>query len=181
MKITRVDLSIFLLRLFAGVVMFFAGIEKVLYTTWGGHTAGWSAGGYLRFVAGGGFLNPWFQSIAGNATVDNLVMFGEVLIGLGLLLGLLTRAASFFGIIMNGLFWASEYLAKSRTATGALEVNAGPWGVGWANGPLTLNAALIAMYIVFILVGAGLTLGLDSYVHRMEIVKKNSWLQAIFG
>jgi thiosulfate dehydrogenase [quinone] large subunit len=179
LKISMTELSILGLRLLIGILMFFAGIEKVLYTTWGGHTAGWSASGYLQFVAGGGAFNPWFQSIAGS--VGPLVMWGEVAIGLALILGLLTRLASFFGIIMNGLFWVSQYMAKARTSTGALEVNAGPWGNGWSTGPLNENFIIVCLYIVFILVGAGLTYGLDKYIHDLEIVKNNSWIKAIFG
>ncbi len=181
LKLSMTELSILGLRLLVGFLMFFAGIEKVLYTTWGGHTSGWSATGYLNFVAGGGAFNPWFHSIAGSSALSSLVMFGEVAIGLGLLLGFLTRLASFFGIIMNGLFWISEFLAKSRDATGALVVNTGPWGNGWSTGPITENFIIVCLYIVFILVGAGLVYGLDKYVHDLEIVKKNSWLKAIFG
>lgn len=179
-KLSMTELSILGLRLLIGILMFFAGIEKVLYTTWGGHTSGWSASFYLTNIAGGGAFNPWFQSIAGNG-ISSLVMWGEVAIGLGLILGLLTRLASFFGIIMNGLFWVSQYMAKSRNATGALVVNAGPWGNGWSNGPLNENFIIVCLYIVFILVGAGLIYGLDKYVHDLEIVKNNSWLKAIFG
>ena len=170
MKIEWFDLGKFLLRLFAGVLMFFAGIEKFLYTSWGGHTSGWTARGFLLGAASGTSLNSWFAGMAGNATIDSLVMWGEVLIGLALILGLLTRLAALFGIIENGLFWIASYKA-----------GAGPWGVGWANGPLELNAALVAMYIFFILAGAGLTLGLDMYIHKMEPVKSKKWLQAIFG
>ncbi len=180
-KLTTNELIFLGIRLLVGALMFFAGIEKVLYTTWGGHTSGWSAGFYLSNIAGGGAFNPWFQSIAGSAAVVDLVVLGEVAIGLGLLLGFFTRLASYSGILMNGLFWVSQFMAKSRTGTGALAVNAGPWGNGWSNGPINQNALIIVMYIIIILVGAGLKYGLDSYVHDLEFVKKNSWLKAIFG
>jgi thiosulfate dehydrogenase [quinone] large subunit len=180
-NLTKSEFSFLLMRLVAGTLMFFAGIEKVLYTTWGGHTSGWSAGFYLSNIAGGGAFNSWFQSLAGSQVVNDLVIWGEVLIGLGLLIGFLTRLAAYSGIVMNGLFWISQYMASSRTSTGALAVNAGPWGNGWANGPLNNNFLLIVMYIIIILVGAGVKWGLDRYVHDLEFVKNNSWLKVIFG
>jgi len=170
MEIELNALGKFLLRLFAGVLMFFAGIEKILYTTWGGHTSSWTARGFLLNAATGSPFHDWFASMAGSAAVDSLVMWGEVLIGLALILGLLTRLAALFGIVENGLFWIASYRA-----------GVGPWGVGWSNGPLELNAALIAMYIFFILAGAGLVLGLDMYIHKLEPVKSKAWLRAFFG
>jgi thiosulfate dehydrogenase [quinone] large subunit len=175
-NLSKTELSILLVRLFPGVLMFFAGFEKLIYASWHSSGAAWSAAGYLNFVAGGGAFHDWFVSLAGNPVVEPLVIWGEILIGLALIIGLLVRFASFMGIIINGLFWITEYMKFSGG-----EVVTGVFGWGWQNGPLTENAALVLMYIVIILSGAGLKYGLDKYVHDLEFIKKNSWLKVIFG
>jgi len=158
---------VILLRLFAGVLMFFAGIEKLLHPIWS--EGAWTSAGFLAGVTDNPFQG-WFNSMSGNTTVDGLVVWGEILIGLALILGILVRFASYCGIVENGLFWLASYKAGT-----------GPFGVGWRNGPLELNAALVAMYIIFILIGAGLIYGLDSYIQKTEIVKKNSWMKIFLG
>jgi thiosulfate dehydrogenase [quinone] large subunit len=168
---------VILLRLLVGFSMFFAGFEKLIYASW--HVplgSNWSAAGYLRFVAGGGAFHDWFVSLAGNPAVEPLVIWGEILIGLALIIGLLTRFASFMGIILNGLFWLTEYMKFDGG-----EVVTGVFGWGWEHGPITQNALYIAIYIILILTGAGLFYGLDKIVHATSIVKKYSWLKVILG
>ena len=104
-------------------------------------------------------------------------MSGGNTIGLALLLGILVRFAAIMGIMENGLFWAAAYMAKYRTATGALAVNHGPFYIGWSSGPLDLNTALVAMYILCILIGAGLIYGLDAYIQKTSVVQKHKWLK----
>ncbi len=183
-NLNRNAIAILLVRLFAGVTMFFAGFEKAIYTSWGGHTAGWSPASSLSATrAGGGILHDWFVSISTASWTGPLVYTGEMLIGLGILLGLTLRLACYFGIIENGLFWANAYYATPAPtiANPNPTPNGGVFGIGWSSGPLELNAALIMMYIIMIVVGAGLTWGLDSYVHKLDIVKKNVVFRAIFG
>ncbi len=188
MNLDRNQVAILLVRLFAGVTMFFAGFEKAIYTYWGGHTAGWSAANSLKF-GGGGLLHNWFVSISTSNWVSPLVYYGEIAIGLGILLGLTLRLACYFAIIENGLFWANAYMPLSTVTNKVVDgqivatrsVNSGVFGLGWSSGPLELNAALIMMYIILILVGAGLTYGLDARIHKLDIVKKNRALRAIFG
>ena len=99
-----------------------------------------------------------------------------MLIGLALILGLVVRFASIMGIILNGLFWTAAYMSKSGGV-----VQTGPFNIGWRTGPLEINAALIGMYITMMLIGAGLIYGLDSYVQKIEFVKKHSWLKFLLG
>ncbi len=167
---------IILLRLFAGFAMFFAGFEKLTEPLWSIDGEVWTAAGYLRGSAGGGALQPWFQSMAGSSAVDNLVIYGEMLIGIALILGLLVRFASIMGIAMNGLFWTAAYMSKSGGV-----VQSGPFYFGWRTGPLEINAALIAMYLVIMLAGAGLIYGLDAYVHKTPLVKKYPKLKFLLG
>lgn len=166
-KVSYKPYPVILLRLFAGVLMFFAGIEKLLHPVWA--EGAWTSTGFLRGVSANP-LQGWFNSMAGSTAVDGLVIWGEILIGLALILGVCVRLASYFGILENGLFWLASYKG-----------GIGPFGVGWTNGPLELNAALIAMYIVFILIGAGLVYGLDSYIQETEFAKKNPWMKIFLG
>src|SRR5208283_5772428 len=96
-----------LIRLFAGFTMFFAGFEKATQPQWDPSAGVFNAAGYLKNVAGGGIFHAWLLSMAGNGVVNNLVVWGETLIGLALILGLLVRFAAIMGIIMNGLYWIS--------------------------------------------------------------------------
>ncbi len=181
MKLDRNQIAVFLVRLFAGTTMLMAGFEKAIYMYWGGHTAGWSAKSSLLY-GGGGILHGWYTSIATSNWVSPLVFTGEMLIGTAILLGLTLRLACYFGIIENGLFWANGYMPLSIVnSNGARSINTGVFGLGWSSGPLELNAAMILMYIIMILVGAGLTLGLDGKLHQLNAVKNNRFLRAILG
>lgn len=78
-----------------------------------GVTGAFNAGGFLQ----GSVANPVMKGEAAvfpnyiaflenfaipNADLfSNLVAWGEILVGLGLILGVLTSAAAFFGVVMN--------------------------------------------------------------------------------
>ncbi|MBC7460840.1 MAG: DoxX family protein [Thermoleophilia bacterium] len=55
-------------------------------------------------------MPDWFGDLASNVFLPNsevmayLIVFGEVAVGLGLIIGLFTRTAAFFGITMNLAF-----------------------------------------------------------------------------
>jgi len=186
-NIGKNDVPLLLIRLFAGVTMFFAGFEKAIYTSWGGHTTGWSAAGSLT-NGGGGIFHGWFVSIAKAGWVEPVVFWGEMLIGLAILLGLTLRIAVIFGIIENGLFWINAYMPLSTISRSIVDgkivetrsINTGVFGMGWANGPLELNAALIMMYIVLFIVGAAaLKYSVANYLSKYEIVQKNPILKLL--
>ncbi len=190
MNIDKNALPLLLIRLFAGVTMFFAGFEKAIYTSWGGHTAGWSPANSLT-NGGGGFLHGSFVSIAQASWVGPLVYWGEILIGIAILLGLTVRLAAIFGIIENGLFWINGYMPLSTVTNSIVDgkivatrsVNTGVFGMGWSSGPLELNAALIMMYIILIIVGAvALKYSIAGYINnKFEFAKKNKIIQLLIG
>lgn len=66
--------------------------------------------GALGKAADGKDVTGWYASFLENAVLPNakvfsyMVAFGEVLVGLGLILGLLTGIAAFFGAFMNASF-----------------------------------------------------------------------------
>ncbi|MFA9555791.1 DoxX family protein [Evansella sp. AB-rgal1] len=91
-----------------------------IYLGWSWMTAGWgkvtgdfSAAGYLNgVVANETVMNtyPTYHAFIENFALPNagvfsfMVAWGELLVGLGLIVGVLTTAAAFFGIMMNFAF-----------------------------------------------------------------------------
>ncbi len=187
MNLNMNQVPILLIRLFAGFVMFFAGFEKAIYTSWGDHAAGWSAKNSL-LNGGGGALHGWFVSIAPTDWVSPLVFWGEIFIGIAILIGLSVRLAVIFGIIENGLFWINAYMPLSTVTNSVVDgkivatrsINTGVFGLGWSSGPLELNAAMIMMYIcLFIVGGVALKYSVSGYLNKYEFVKKNKILQLL--
>lgn len=102
----------FAVRLYLGYEWLSAGIDKVANPAWFGSDAGAALKG---FVAGAltktGGAHPdvqmWYASFLKATVLPNLVVWsnaiavGEVLVGLGLLVGLFTGVAAFFGFFMN--------------------------------------------------------------------------------
>lgn len=98
------------LRVYVGWAWFEAGLHKI--------TDGFDAGGFL----GNAVANPVLDKATGEALyptylaflegfalpninlINFLIPWGEFLVGLGLLLGCLTTAAAFFGLMMNFMF-----------------------------------------------------------------------------
>ena len=89
----------FFLRISLGWLLLYSGSEKL--------TSSFSATGYLSHLNGS--FAPLFTPLAGNPIVDLLVIWGELLIGISLVLGVFVRFASFWGIVMMLLFYFSGY------------------------------------------------------------------------
>ena len=153
------------LRLMMGLAFLQAGLGKLL-------AGGFSAAGYLQnaprangspladlFLAMG--QTPWFVDV-----VNVAVPWGQVFIGLGLLVGFLTRLASFWGAFMMVLFYF------------------GNWDVahGYINGDL----AYMLVFLSVAAFGAGRVLGLDGYAERYEVggrplVERYPWTRYVLG
>ena len=102
-------------RIWVGLQWIEAGYGKVTNPAWVGEKAG---AGLTGFVMGAlekasgdhpavqGWYADFLQSVVlPNATVFSyMVAFGEVAVGLGLILGMLTGIAAFFGVLMNTNF-----------------------------------------------------------------------------
>lgn len=91
--------STFFLRISLGWLFLYAGFEKL--------TNNFSAAGYLSHLNGP--FAAFFTPLAGNPLVDLLVVWGELLIGAALVLGIFIKLASFLGIVMMLLFYFSGY------------------------------------------------------------------------
>ncbi len=100
----------FVVRMYVGAQWLLAGWEKVLSPAWG--TSGKALSGFVAgALAKSSGANPavqgWYAAFLQNVVLPHaglfscLVTWGEVAVGLGLLLGLLTGIAAGFGVLMN--------------------------------------------------------------------------------
>ena len=102
-----------ILRLYLGYSWLTAGFGKVTNEAWTGSEAGTALKGYMAGVmalAEEGGVAGWYVWFLENFVIPNATIFsymvawGELLIGLGLIVGLLTGIAAFFGALMNMSF-----------------------------------------------------------------------------
>ena len=103
------------IRLYVGYEWLVAGLEKVSSPAWTGAQAGAGVQGFVQGAlqqAGGDRPNVqgWYAWFLQEAALPNaalfgwLVAWGELLVGIALILGLLTGVAAFFGGVMNANF-----------------------------------------------------------------------------
>ncbi|WP_249871498.1 DoxX family protein [Oceanobacillus saliphilus] len=102
-----------ILRLYIGYTWFTSGIGKVTNDAWTGENAGMALEGYMMGVmslAEEGGVAGWYAWFLETVVIPNaavfsyLVAWGEVLVGLGLIVGFLTGISAFFGALMNMSF-----------------------------------------------------------------------------
>lgn len=173
-KGTGLGKGIAILRVALGSGFLFAGLDKAL--DFAGTGKAFTAAGYLKFGTGGAWLgsdpktvvNPthdFWVGLAGNASlmsiIDTMVVFGEVAIGVALILGLASRFASYAAVLMMGLFYVSNW--------------------SFANGPFNEQFMYGITALVLAVVGAGEYYGLDAIVDRMEFVKKAPILRYVLA
>ncbi|HZP81655.1 MAG TPA: DoxX family protein [Chthonomonadaceae bacterium] len=143
----RMALALALLRVFVGVKFLLLGMQK--WDWIGTHRLTetlkpWIAQEPTAFAWHARFLT---QTVLPHETLFTyLVVFGEIGVGLCLILGLLTRLVSLLALLMN-----ANYLLAA-----------------WALGPTQqgLNQAFLAMELALLLSGAGRAYGLDSRLAR---------------
>lgn len=96
-------LTLVVLRLAIGWHFLYEGLVKLA-------NPNWTSAGYL--LDSGGFLKGFFISLASNPDVlkivDLLNIWGLILIGLGLILGLFTRTAIISGIVLMAFYYLSH-------------------------------------------------------------------------
>jgi thiosulfate dehydrogenase [quinone] large subunit len=101
-----------LVRLYLGWGWFTAGIDKVQDGAWFGYSAGAKLTGFLQgALAKTSGAHPdvqmWYASFLNNLVMPNVmwwsnaVAVGEVLVGLGLMVGCIVGVTAFFGALMN--------------------------------------------------------------------------------
>jgi thiosulfate dehydrogenase (quinone) large subunit len=117
-KISAAILTV--IRLYLGYSWFTAGFHKL--------TGGFDASGFLKGAIGnpvkgpdGNMVYSWYVNFLESFALPNsdvfnfIVPWGETLIGLGLLLGCLTTAAMFFGLVMNFSFFLAGTVSHNPT------------------------------------------------------------------
>lgn len=104
------------MRLFVGLAFLHAGWEKLTGPAgWVGDGQGDSIKGFLSGVGpnsvGEHPASPlWFADLTDKVFLSHvdilsyLIVFGELAVGLGLILGIMTKTAAFFGVTMNLVF-----------------------------------------------------------------------------
>lgn len=101
------------LRLYLGVTWFMAGLVKVRDEAWTGEAAGAAVAGFMGAALEKvevGDVPTWYAFFLESIVLPNasivsyIVAWGEVFVGLGLIVGLLTGIAAFFGALMNMSF-----------------------------------------------------------------------------
>jgi thiosulfate dehydrogenase [quinone] large subunit len=152
-------IGIAILRIGVGIIFLWAGLEKVFAPE------AFSAAGFLQFGTGGSLGWPFISGEIAEGTVFNptqafwvglaandtamsvinvLVPYGQIGIGIGLILGLLTRFSATMGALMMLFFFVAAW----------------DFGFGVVNQHLTY--ALVTAFIG--LIGAGNYYGLDRTV-----------------
>lgn len=133
-------------RLYLGYEWLMAGIEKVMNPAWFGSDAGAAMSGFVKgALAKTAGAHPdvqmWYAAFLKGAVLphltawSNAVAVGEVLVGIGLIVGLFTAAAAFFGFFMNLNFLLAGTVSVNPTmmllAIGIMLARrvAGYWGL----------------------------------------------------
>jgi thiosulfate dehydrogenase [quinone] large subunit len=140
------------LRLLAGYWFLHAGLAKLLAAE------PFSATGWLTGAAAGTVVGPVTVWFGNNAAwfVDAAIPLGETLIGLGLLVGALTRLAAFFGAFLMAFFYLG---------------NAG-YAHGFVNGDLLGLLAFLGVAVL----GAGRAYGIDALIANSRFASSRPWV-----
>jgi thiosulfate dehydrogenase [quinone] large subunit len=165
-----------LLRAVVGVIFVWAGADKVFN---GGQSGNWTAQAFLKFATNGSLgwpfvigtpdpkhvYNPthvFWVSLAGNdlamTVVNNLVVAGEVCIGIALIVGVATRFAGVMGALMMAFFFLA--------------------GWSFTNGIVEEHATYAVVLLALAGMGAGNYYGLDRIVGGRFPVWFRNWFMS---
>ena len=148
------------LRLIVGWWFLHAGLDKFLAWPF---DASWFVGGAAAETTLGPVLVLFSDGVLLSFT-NVMVPLGQTLIGLGLIVGALTRLAAFFGAFLMVFF----YFVNGETG-------------GWSHGVITGDLLGLLIFAMIATLGAGRVLGVDSYLARTEFVKNHPRLRYVIG
>jgi len=96
-----------LLRVYTGIFFLYYGFGKIRNPQFSDGLAGFVSG---RLENSAGFIRPFLESVVlpNKGLFAFLVSWGELAIGVALIMGLATRWASVAGALMVGAFWATK-------------------------------------------------------------------------
>jgi thiosulfate dehydrogenase [quinone] large subunit len=139
------------LRIVLGGVMLEAGLNKLL-------SGNFTISGYVSH--GSGPFASWFTNLAtASSALSSIVIWGELLVGVALILGVLLRFGSFWGAIMMVLYYL-PYLPPQN---------------GW----ISQQIIYMLVFITIMFSGSGYFLGIDKLAITLE--KKWSGLRLLLG
>lgn len=106
---------------------------------------------------------PIMQAFSGSLlpVVQIMIPWGEFLVGLGVLLGALTRLAAFNGALLMGFFYFGNH----------------SWSHGMFNGDLTT----LLLFVTIAIFGAGRVWGIDQLLEKTSWVQKRPWMRYLLG
>jgi thiosulfate dehydrogenase (quinone) large subunit len=113
-----------IVRIYLGYLWFVAGWKKVLNPAWVGPEAGTAVSGYLQGALGRAegeapTVSGWYAWLIENVFLPNavlfsyLVAFGELLVGVALIVGFLVGFSAFMGGLMNVSFLLAGTLSTN--------------------------------------------------------------------
>lgn len=159
------------LRVVIAWVFLQAGLGKLLEGGIGDPLA-WSSTGFLQnAIPEANPLYGIFQIFAEyGAIIDPLVVFGQLLIGLALLLGVFFRFAAMMGSLQMFFFWTAAWQGSLMAGF--------PVSHGYF-----VDSSLVYLLLLFGLGawGAGRILGVDGALEQTSVVQNNPWLRYVLG
>lgn len=158
-----VGYSILAMRIGMGWIMLQGGLTKIFDPSW-------TAARYLNNVPAGNPLTSVWSAMAGVPMVDQLVVWGLVLTGIGLMAGALFRWSAFWAAVMNALFWASSLEGGIMQGL--------PVAHGWV---VDSHIVYIALLLGLGAFGAGRLVGVDEYLEEIEFVENHPKLKYLLG
>jgi len=150
-------------RLALGFLFLWGSYQKIM-TQLGGKMA---TPGFLSgaSVAGSPFAG-FFNSLAGNGVVEYLVVYGELLIGVSLILGAATRIGAIGGSLMMLLFTVAMWPIADTAG---------------ANPIVDYRVIYGLMFVMFFFLTPGRFAGLDGILEKTKFVKHHPRLNWILG
>ncbi len=145
---------LFLLRIVFGILFLTSAWSKIVADAW-------TSQNYL--LAATGPFASWFQSLAGVPWVDVLNMYGQLAIGLALLLGFCVRPAAFFGVLLMGLYYTSQ-LVQNTT-----------------HGFIDDHVMYALLFLLMLSGGFGHIWGIDGVIARQPSLQRKQWVRWLFG
>ncbi|MGQ0796558.1 MAG: DoxX family protein [Methanobacteriota archaeon] len=155
--------SMFIGRLALGFLFLWGGYQKILTELSGKMaTAGFLSGPSVA----GSPLAGFFNGLAGNWVVEVLVVYGELLIGVALILGVATRIGAVSGALQMVLFTVA--LWPIADAAGA-------------NPIVDYRVIYGLMFLMFVFLAPGRFLGIDGWLEKRPFVQRHPRLRAVLG
>ncbi|MES2953465.1 MAG: DoxX family membrane protein [Patescibacteria group bacterium] len=149
--------ALFALRITLGWMFFYAGITKVLDSSW-------SAAGYLAGAKSFPALFAWFASPSVIPVTNFLNAWGLTLLGVALLLGIAVRLSSMLGVLLMTLYYLTALDFPFPNAHSLL-----------VDQHVIYSAALFVLATFH----AGRVWGLEEWCSRLSFLKKYPKLREI--